>query len=246
MNIGTLELGEGKPAALVAELSNAHNGSLDRAIRLLDAAKASGASAAKLQAYTPDELIALRGDGKPPAPWSHMTMRELYQKAMTPAEWFPGLFDHARKIGLPLFSSVFGLESLAMLESLDCPAYKCASLDFGFNTKLRSAIAKTGKPLIESTAFDVAPFSVSYPVYCPKGYPQERANLKNIKNGYFGYSYHGTNPAVPALSVAVGAKFVEVHFQLDAEPSELESAVSLNESGFRKMVLMVRGTEGYL
>jgi pseudaminic acid synthase len=242
VRIGTLDISEGQPAALVAEIGNAHNGDFRRAIRLLDAAKEAGASAAKLQCYSPDELIALRGDGRPPAPWQNMTMRELYQKAMTPREWFPGLFGYAEAIGLPLFSSVFGLESLDLLESLNCPVYKLAALDFG-KEELTRAVRDTGKPTIESCPWATAPWDVRYPVYAPAGYPQEEAKLSNIRNKYWGYSYHGTNPDVPALSVAYGARFVEVHFHLQDEPSDLEANVSLNEHDFRYMVEQVRYIE---
>jgi sialic acid synthase SpsE len=220
VRIGTLDISEGQPAALVAEIGNAHNGDFRRAIRLLDAAKEAGASAAKLQCYSPDELIALRGDGRPPAPWQNMTMRELYQKAMTPREWFPGLFGYAEAIGLPLFSA----------------------LDFG-KEELTRAVRDTGKPTIESCPWATAPWDVRYPVYAPAGYPQEEAKLSNIRNKYWGYSYHGTNPDVPALSVAYGARFVEVHFHLQDEPSDLEANVSLNEHDFRYMVEQVRYIE---
>jgi pseudaminic acid synthase len=246
VNIGTLTIGEGHPAALVAELGNAHNGDFRRATRLLDAAKEAGASAAKLQCYTPDELIALRGDGKPPAPWQNMTMRELYQKAMTPREWFAPLFGYAEAIGLPLFSSVFGLESLELLESLNCPAYKLAALDFGkLPPAFSSALLATKKPVIVSCAWVSAPWDVAYPVYAPPGYPQPEAKLSNVRKGYWGYSYHGTNPDVPALSVAYGARFVEVHLHLQDEPSELEANVSLNEHDFRYMVEQVRYIEAH-
>lgn len=235
-------IGYDQPALLVAELSNNANGDLDRALRLLDAAKEAGAGAAKVQCYTPDELIELRGDGKPVPPWNHMTMRELYAKAMTPRDWFPVLFEHADKIGLPLFSSVFGLESLEFLESLNCPIYKLAALDYG-NCALREAVEETGKPVIVSCPNELAPWDIAYPCYCPSGYPQPEANLRNIKNGYWGYSYHGTDPDIPALSVAFGAKFVEVHFHLVDEPSELESNVSLNEYDFAYMVEQVKTIE---
>ena len=76
-------------------------------------------------------IVALRGDGPAPDPWGRQgwTMRQLYEKAQTPHAWFPALVEHCKRIGLPWFSSVFGPESLQLLEALDCPAYKIARLD---------------------------------------------------------------------------------------------------------------------
>lgn len=245
MRIGPLSVGEGRPAALIAELSNNHNGSYDRAIRLLDAAKDCGADAAKLQCFTPAELIALRGDGPAPAPWNGMSMGELYAKAMTPREWFPKLYAHAESIGLPIFSSVFGQESLEFLESIGNPCYKIAALDYE-SYGVRAAVDRTGKPVITSCSSTFAPFDCLFPIYCPAGYPQPEANLRNIRHSYHGYSYHGTDYRVPALSVAAGAKVVEVHFHLHDEPSELEAEISLDEWGFRDMVNDVREIERVL
>jgi sialic acid synthase SpsE len=233
---------------IVAEIGNAHNGDLGRALRLLDAAKACGATAVKFQCYTPDELVELRGDGPAPEPWGSdgWTMRTLYQKAATPHEWFPVLKAYCGTIGLPWFSSVFGAESLALLQSLDCPRYKIAALDR--HSRMYRMLVATGKPLLVSTPDIWADFAASIEysaaavLLCPPGYPQPHAHLSTIRR-YHGYSYHGTDPMVPALAVAAGAKLVECHFMLDAEPCELEAGVSLGEAAFREMVAMIAKVE---
>jgi pseudaminic acid synthase len=241
-NIGSLEVGDGLPCALVAELSNNANGNFENAIRLLDAAKESGASAAKLQCYTPEELIALRGDGTPPPPWDGMSMRELYLRAMTPRKWFPDLFKHAHNIGLPLFSSVFGTESLALLEDCGCPAYKVSSFERD-QAPLRKAVQETGKPWIVSRP-DYAEPNVPT-LWCPVGYPQMGFDLEDMeRGGFFGFSYHGISTAIPSWSATLyGAKMVEVHVQLDEEPSELEAGVSLRMSQLKLMSEHVRASE---
>jgi pseudaminic acid synthase len=257
MNIGPLKVGPGEPCAIIAELGNAHNGSFDRAIRLLDAAKACGASAGKLQTYTPQELVDLRGDGPAPEPWGSdgWTMRTLYGRAQTPLSWLPDLFGYARHIGLPLFSSVFGPDSLAALEAVGNPAYKIARLD-NQSIDLFGAVRMTGKPWIVSAApGQVVPRGNV--LLCPVGYPQTDVRLgwydfneyadDHMGLGhdapYIGFSYHGTDPRVCVTAVTLGAKIIEAHFMLDAEPSELESNVSLGETAFRRMVDDVRATE---
>lgn len=232
---------------LIAELSNAHNGDLARALRLLDAAKAAGATDAKIQAYTPDELVALRGDGPAPEPWGSegWTMRSLYERARTPLEWVPTLFDHARAIGLPLFASVFGPESLAACEAAGCPEYKLAALDYG-RADLFGLVLATGKPVIRSGRTPRAEPCDALMVWCPAGYPQGEAGLSALGMGYRGFSYHGTDPDVPAAAALLYAEYIECHFHLEAEPSELEADVSLNEGQFRRFTNRARWNRSLL
>lgn len=231
---------------VIAEIGNAHAGDFARAIRLLDAAKACGADWGKLQTYQPAELIALRGDGPAPEPWASQgyTMRTLYERAATPFEWLPQLFAHAAEIGLPLFSSVFGAESLAALEAVNCPRYKLAALDYGA-VELRQMVRSTGKRcLISSSEPEAEPLGTM--LWCPPGYPQTDFRLRNIRNDYDGFSYHGTESMVPVFAVIAGAETVEVHFELDDEPNPLEHDVSLGEAAFTEMVRLIRQAEEIL
>lgn len=240
MNISGVLVGPGEPCRTVAEMSNAHNGDFGRAVAILAAAKEGGADFAKFQAYTPAELVLLRGDGPAPEPWgSHgWTMKRLYEKAQTPLKWLPKLVQHCSDIGLPWFSSVFGAGSLAVLESLECPAYKLAALDFG-RRGLLDLVRGTGRPVIRSARTKQAP-TADLSLWCPAGYPQMSFGLPAALRHYDGFSYHGTDPLVPALAAAHGAQLVEVHFQLDDQPSELEAGVSLTASDFARMVTMIR------
>ena len=188
-------------------------------------------------------------------------MRKLYEKAATPHEWFPALVEHAREVGIPWFSSVFGLQSLALLESLDCPAYKIAAID-SQNEGLCRWVAASGRPWIQSVRpgvskatgqwsddeFGEIVFHGTEPLalLCPEGYPQPNAQLGALSWTHTGYSYHGTSSEIPALAALCGAKLVECHFHLENEPSELEANVSLNESQFTGMVGRIRHLEGLL
>lgn len=234
MNIAGVEVGTG-PCKVACEVGNAHNGDLNRALRLLDAIKASGAAFAKLQAYRPDELVELRGDGPAPEPWGSQgyTMRTLYQRAATPHYWFPKLTRHCEEIGLPWFSSVFGYGSLCLLEALGCPAYKLASLD-RWSRSLLKMVRKTGKPIIRSLP---APASGDdFTLYCPPSYPQSVFNLRAELPKFGGFSYHGTDVHVPLAAAILGAQMIEVHVQLDEEPSELESSISLGLGTVAKLI----------
>jgi N-acetylneuraminate synthase len=260
IEIEGVEVGPGQPCRFVAEISNNHNGNEERVVRLIEAAKRAGADFVKFQAYTPDELIALRPDpegrqdgGPAPDPWGSEghSMRSLYELARTPLEWFSGLFQAARTIRIVPCASVFGMESLAMLESVECPAYKVAAFDVGSDFARALALRVEGDgnqsgnyiPIIASSRADSVPWA-DLTLYCPEGYPQQEADLVRhampspvlFRGEFDGFSYHGTNPDMPILAAAMGAKLVECHFQLDDEPSALESDVSLTESQFRQMV----------
>jgi pseudaminic acid synthase len=242
-----VRIGWDNPCRFVAEISNAHNGDRDRCGRLIDAAQAAGADFVKFQAYTPKELVALRGNGPAPEPWGSQghTMLTLYQKAQTPLEWFPKIAAHCDRVGIPWFASAFGTESLWTLQTVGCPFYKIAALEFG-NRPHRELLEGTGKQVVRSVPRNSTPAGGGIFLYCPPGYPQTKLDLKSLRNGFTGFSYHGTDYSVASVAVAAGAKLFECHFQLGDEPSDLEGNVSLDEDQFRAMVDSVRATERLL
>lgn len=248
MRIGSVEIGGTNPCRFVAEISNNHNGDLARALRLIEAAVDAGADVIKLQAFTSDELVSLRGDGPAPAQWGEQgyTMRSLYEKARTPLVWFPRIIAECEMLKVPWFSSVFGLESLALLESMGCPAYKIARLD-NTQTELINRVLDIGKPLIVSRNPDYrgspAP-NVAF-LYCPPGYPAvvDRLPSRFSADRFLGLSSHCLAPELPVAAIARGCKLIEMHFQLAEEPSELEANISLDEHQFKAMVESVRTTE---
>ncbi len=247
MNLAGVEVGPKQPCRFVFEVSNAHNGDLARALRLIQAAKEVGADLVKFQAYTPDELVALRGDGPAPEPWGGdgWSMRMLYEKAQTPLAWFPALVAECQRVGIPWFASVFGADSLAAMEALKCPAYKIARLDNKAGP-LAAAIAETGKITLMSRAKDERPkaYTDTYFLYCPAGYPAVVDWLPEFREfGHIGLSSHSLDPRLPVAAVAKGCKLIEMHGHLKAEPSALEANVSLSEDGWRRMIADVRLTE---
>jgi sialic acid synthase SpsE len=255
MIIEGVEIGGPNPCRFVAEVSNNHNGSLDRAVNLIDAAKRAGADFVKFQAYTPDELVDLRGDGPAPQPWGSQgwTMRTLYDKARTPLEWMPILFQHARNVGIVPFASVFGLESLVALERAACPAYKIAKLDNKSRPLVEAVMSRNKPTLVSADTIESGLIGGWFPhmLYCPGGYPclSEAVKLPRFKEGgwsspgYIGLSSHCLDPVLPIAAVARGAKILEYHFMLDEEPSELESNISLTAKQFAAMVVDVQATE---
>src|SRR5690606_4076070 len=106
---------------VIAEMSANHNGNIDTAFRIIEEARKAGADALKVQTYRPD-TITLNSD----LPdfqikgglWDGKTLYELYEWAHTPWEWHKPLFEHARKVGIPIFSSPFDTTAVDLLEDL--------------------------------------------------------------------------------------------------------------------------------
>lgn len=149
MKIGDREIGPGNPVFIVAEISGSHLGSLKNAHRLIDYAASTGADAVKLQTYEPGDLTTQDAPAFTEGPWKGMRPWDLYERSHTPRAWHKELFDHAHERGMVAFSSPFSPEAVEFLETIDCPAYKVASLETGYGPLLE-AIRETGKPVMIS------------------------------------------------------------------------------------------------
>lgn len=233
MRIADREIGPGHSTFIVAEISGNHNGNYDRALTLIRTAWATGADAVKFQAFTVEEILMLRGEGQALAPWERFTNRQLYERIITPGTWLPALFQKARAFGLVPFASVFGLKSLALLESVGCPAYKIAKSEAGCRWLIDAAQA-TGKPVLIS----------GKTVHCPGGYPchhheLDLARLRELP----ALSCHCPDPWVGALAVACGAHYLEFHLTLDDGIETLDDPVNLPAPAFADMVAWVRRAE---
>src|SRR5262245_52373771 len=127
-------VGPDHPPYVVAEMSGNHNGSLDRALAIVDAAADAGADAVKLQTYTADtmtidvDLPAFRLDVGHQL-WGGRTLYDLYDEAHTPWEWHAPIFARAAERGLLAFSAPFDASAVTFLEDLGCPLYKVASAE---------------------------------------------------------------------------------------------------------------------
>ena len=132
IEIADRRIGPGHEPYVICELSGNHNGSLERALKLLEEAAATEADAIKIQTYTPD-TITIDHDGPgfriEGGLWDGRTLYELYGEAQTPFEWHEPLFDRARQLGVTLFSTPFDDTAVDLLERLGAPAYKIASFE---------------------------------------------------------------------------------------------------------------------
>jgi len=239
-----------EPPFIVAEMSANHNGNIESAFKIIEAATLAGADAIKLQTYRPD-TITLNCDSEDfrihGGIWDGRTLYDLYQEAHMPWEWHAPLFAHARKHGITIFSSPFDRTAVDLLEDLNAPAYKIASFEI-VDPELIKYVASTGKPMIISTgmadsqeiheAIDAAREGGCRELailHCVSGYPAPVAdyNLLTIPDiiqrfGLVtGLSDHTLSNTTAIASVALGASIIEKHFTLDKNGGGPDDSFSL-------------------
>ena len=257
------QIGSTQSPYVIAEMSANHNGSIDNAYRIIEAAKHAGADAVKMQTYTPDtitldsqtEAFTIRG-----GLWDGRTLYDLYQEAYTPWDWHKPLFDHARKLNITMFSSPFDYTAIDLLEDLNTPAYKIASCE-AIDLPLIKYAASTGKPMIISTgmadaeeiqeAIDAARSGGCKELailHCVSGYPApaEDYNLHTITDMIrrfglvTGLSDHTLDNTTAIASVALGAAIIEKHFTLDRSGGGPDDSFSLEP---KEMDALCTGTK---
>jgi N-acetylneuraminate synthase len=260
-------VGSDYPVYVVAEMSANHNQDFDQAVKIIEAAKESGADAIKLQTYTPDTMTIdcdrepfVIGEG---TIWEGRNLYDLYGEAYTPWDWQPRLKEIANELGLHLFSTAFDETAVEFLEGMDVPVYKVASFE-NVDLPLLRKIGQTDKPIIMSTGMatlaeiDEAVRTIRAVggeqlalLKCTSAYPAPPAemNLRTIPHLAeafdvpVGLSDHTLDIAVPVAAVALGACIVEKHFTLSRDKPGPDSAFSLEPSEFKAMVDAVRTVE---
>lgn len=266
LEIAGRTIGGQYPPYIIAEMSANHNGKIETAYKILDAAKAAGADAVKIQTYRADTITI---DSKNEefmihkGLWAGRTLYELYEEAHMPWEWHGPLFNYAREIGLTIFSSPFDKTAVDLLESLDCPAYKIASFEIIDHALVKYA-AETGKPLIISTGMaSLEEISEAVSVakdagctqlavlHCVSGYPSLPGdyNLKTIGDlmkqfGLLvGISDHTISNVTANAAVALGASIVEKHFTLDRNGGGPDDSFSMEPSDLVDLCQSSRATQ---
>jgi len=234
ISIGDRQFGGGAPCLLIAEVAQAHDGSLGQAHALVDAAADVGADVIKFQTHIAAEESTLEEPFRVNFSRQDET-RYAYWKRMefTEDQW-KGLAIHARERGLLFMSSPFSDAAVKMLHGIGVPAWKLGSGEV-YNGSLINLISQTGLPVLISTGMSywheideavktMANEGIPYAVFqCTSKYPtpleQVGVNvIQEMRERYqcpVGLSDHSGNIYTALMALAQGCDMLELHVTFD-------------------------------
>ena len=267
ITIGGRWLASGRPALVVAELGQNHNGSLALAEQLIDAAAWAGADAIKvvkrdLDSELSREARSRRYDSRHAFGATYGEHRRVLELSAADHE---RLADRVRRHGLIYLATACDMPSAALLGELNVDAFKIASRDLN-NLPLVRNVAARGKPVVLSTGMaDLAEIDAAVDVarragcplallQCTSLYPTplDEVHLHSIATlaaryrVVVGFSDHTTGILLPPVAVAMGAAIIEKHLTLDRSLKGTDHACSLEPDEFRQLVTNIRQVEAAL
>ncbi len=250
---------------IIAEAGVNHNGSVELAYRLVDAAKAAGADCVKFQTFNTEKLVsryANKADYQKKTT-GDSSQQDMLKKLELSYEQFRDICAYCNKINICFLSTPFDIDSISFLKTLDMPFWKIPSGEVN-NLPYLIEIAKTRKPVVMSTGMcDINEIDEAIKVlkeygtnnikllHCNTEYPTpfEDVNLyamKTIKDRFgvdVGYSDHTKGIEVPIAAVAMGATIIEKHFTIDRNMDGPDHKASLEPDEFKTMVQSIRNIE---
>lgn len=264
MKIGQREIGWKRPPYIIAEIGVNHDGSVERALDLVDAAAQAGADAVKTQFFVTDLLMSraaaladyqrAAGESDP-----HAMLRRLELSA----DQLGAISARAHQRGLHSIATIFSLPLVQHAQRLHVDAYKTASPDIT-HRPLLEVLAQTGKPMIVSTGAAtidevirarnwLSAADVLF-MQCVSAYPTEPtcaalggiAALSAELQDLVGYSDHTPLVETGALAVAAGACALEKHLTYDRAAAGPDHSASLDPEEFARYVKLARAAHEML
>lgn len=250
---------------IIAEAGVNHNGSLDLAYRLVEAAKEAGADCVKFQTFRSEKIVskfAQKADYQKENT-GEGSQQDMLRKLELSFDAFLKLKDYCDQVGIRFLSTPFDRESIDFLNTLDMPLWKIPSgevTDYPYLV----AIAKTGKPVVMSTGMcDMGDILSALSVlrnngsgdiallHCNTEYPTpfrdvNLSAMKTMRDAFglkVGYSDHTKGIEIPIAAVALGATIIEKHFTLDRNMEGPDHKASLEPDELAVMVQAIRHIE---
>ena len=242
---------------IVAELGINHNGDLNIAKRLIDAAYWAKADAVKFQKRTVEIVYAGHLDDPRESPWGN-TLGAQKTRLEFGKEQFDEIDRYCRLLDMPWFASAWDIPSLGFLSQYDCPYSKVASA-MATNEEFLRAVRNQKRPVILSSAMCTddqlwKAVNIVLPVailHCVGSYPAPEADLnlnsiKELKHTFgragikIGYSGHEASVSPSVMAVVLGAEVIERHLTLDRSMYGSDQAASLEPHAFKSMVEQIR------
>lgn len=260
VKLGDVEIGPGQPPYIIAEVGSNHNGDMTLCRRLIDAAADAGAQAVKFQSWTDTSLISEEE-------YAHNTeysdkkkhfgsLRDMVTTYQLTADQHREAHAHCKARGIAFCSTPFSIEEVDLLDSLDVPFFKIASMDVVHPSLLKFA-ARKQRPLVISTGMatlaeiEQAVAAVRAEgneqivlLHCVSIYPPEYntihlRNMAILREAFdvpVGFSDHTLGTAIPLAAIAIGACIIEKHFTLDQEMAGWDHAISANPEQLQTIV----------
>lgn len=257
-------IGVGRPVYIVAEIGINHNGDLDIAKRLIDAAKSAGCNAVKFQKRTPRLCVPPNQKNKMrDTPWGYISYLDYRKKVEFGKKEYQEINRYCRKRGIDWFASCWDKPSVDFMKQFAPICYKVPSAMLT-HADLLAHLRKTGRSIILSTGMStmeqiqaavkilgtddliINHSTSTYPC------PVEELNLhmiKTLKKTFdcpIGYSGHEVGLTTTVAAVALGVSLVERHITLDRAMWGTDQAASVEPSGFVRLVKYIRVLEAAL
>ena len=262
IKIGTKLVGDGHPSYIIGEIGINHNGDVDLAKQMIDAAVAAGIDAVKFQKRTPEVCTPRDQQSKMrQTPWGYITYLDYRYKVEFGVDEYQEIDRYCKEKGIDWFVSVWDEGSVDFMEQFDTPAYKLPSASLTDHGLLRHVRA-TGRPVIISSGMstmdeirkgvEVIGTENLGLMHSTSSYPcaPDELNLKMIEtlkaefpNIPIGYSGHEVGLVPSAVAVALGACMVERHITTDRAMWGSDQSASVEPGGLRKLVKYIRVTE---
>ena len=259
-DIGGFKIG-GSRVFVIAEIGNNHNGSIELARQLVNAAIESGADCVKFQIRDRKALYRTRSDGSVTEDLGVEYIQDLLNKVELSVAEHRAIREYCQQRNVVYICTPWDEPSVDVLSTFDVPALKIASADLANPYLIRKA-ASLGKPLILSTGMSFeheiiravellrglgVPFAL---LHCNSTYPAPESDIQLAYIGrlaqlhdFVGYSGHERGTAVTIAAVALGAKIVERHITLDRSMEGPDHLASLEPTEFRNLVDGIRQVE---
>lgn len=269
ISIGGRLIGQNNPAFLVAEIGINHNGDLDLARRMIDAAVDAGANSVKFQNYRTEDFI---GDRSLTYRYEsggvivEETQYAMFKRCEMDADFLAAVARHCIERGVVFHSTPTSATGVDKLVGLHVPLLKNGS-DYLTNLDLIAHMARTGLPVVLSTGMathdevdDAVRAVRGYDnnnvvlLHCTSAYPTplSEANLRRIRTladtfgCLVGFSDHTEGITAATAAVALGAVWIEKHFTSDRSLPGPDQHFSSDPAEFAALVSGVRSTEAAL
>lgn len=249
ISIAGRDIGPGNPPYVIGEIGINHDGNLETALNMINAARIAGVDALKIQTFRTDKFLAKS------SPYF-----DLLRGAELSREDVVRMLKHAKQVHVTMFSTVFDEDSADMWEEMGAVAYKIASCDIT-HVPLLKHVAQFKKPMIVSTGGAtleeamlalraIRETSEDTPVaflHCVSHYPTDPAEcnlacmqtMRQELGTPVGFSDHSIGDVVSIAASALGADLIEKHFTHDREAPGPDHALSVDPDGLKELVLKV-------